>query len=75
MVVKRLCQSGSRHYFDIQVRYSEVTVLIDNAGLPFNEFGDRFVGPPWDSISILVELSTVIIKSMSDFVANYHTYG
>ena len=49
-----------------------VAVLIDNAGFSIDELLDRFITPPWNTISIFVELPACVIESMSDFVTDDH---
>ncbi len=47
--------------------------LTYDALLPDLELLDGFVGPPWLQIAIDVELATLIVESVRDFVTDDHS--
>ena len=58
---------------DVQMGHTVIAVLFDNTGFAFVEPLYGFIGPPRNSITILVVLSTSVIESMRHFMSNDHT--
>lgn len=60
-------------HLHVDLGHRVVTVLLDDAGFAFDEFRNGFIRPPRYPITVLIELSTRIVETMRDLVANHHT--
>ena len=54
-------------------RFQYRSILIDETLRQIMKSIQRFLGPPLNQIAVLVELSTLVIEAMGDFVSNYGT--
>ena len=60
-------------HFDVKLGHREIAVLINNTFFAIIELVDCSISPPWYVLTVLIELSTVVIKAMSYFMSNNST--